>query len=137
MSGVLFDANVISELVAAQPNARVVAAVAAVDDPYLSAITLHELVYGIERLPQGRRRTELTAFLERTVEEFGERLLPVSEAVASAAARMRAIREKAGRPIHLGDALIAGTAAAHDLEIMTRNVGDFEGVGVAVRNPWA
>ena len=37
---------------------------------------------------------------------------------------------------HLGDALIAGTARAHDLAVATRNVRDFEGLGVAVVDPW-
>ena len=41
-----------------------------------------------------------------------------------------------GRVLHLGDALIAGTARAHNLAIATRNVGDFSGLDVATVNPW-
>ena len=49
---------------------------------------------------------------------------------------MRVQAQRAGRVLHLADALIAGTAMAHDLAVATRNVGDFEGLDVPVINPW-
>lgn len=42
----------------------------------------------------------------------------------------------AGRALDLGDALIAGTAKAHDLKLVTRNVADFGGLDLDVVNPW-
>ena len=52
------------------------------------------------------------------------------------AARFRAQAHHFGRTLDLGDALIAGTAKTYDLAIATRNVRDFEGLEVAVVNPW-
>jgi predicted nucleic acid-binding protein len=43
---------------------------------------------------------------------------------------------RAGRPLPTVDSLIAATALAYDLTIITRNTRDFEGVGVATINPW-
>lgn len=64
------------------------------------------------------------------------RLLPLARQEAEWAARLRAQAQRSGRVMHLADALIAGTAKVHALAVATRNVGDFEYLGVAVTNPW-
>ena len=53
------------------------------------------------------------------------------------AARLRAEARKRGRTLHLPDALIAATAKENGLTLATRNVSDFDYLGVAVIDPWA
>ena len=55
---------------------------------------------------------------------------------AACAAEFRAQARRAGRTVDVGDALIAGTAKAHDLAIATRNIRDFQGMGIDIVNPW-
>ena len=62
--------------------------------------------------------------------------MPVGRPEAQQAAMLRAQARRSGRVLHLADALIAGTAKAHDLAVVTRNAVDFEGLEVKVVNPW-
>ena len=136
MSGFLLDTNVVSELTKEAPDSRVVAFLAAQDDLWLPTIVLHELEFGLNLLPPGRRRNRIRAALSALIREYGDRVLPLDRPEAEQAAALRARARRAGRVLHLADALIAGTAVAHTLAVATRNVADFEGLGVTVINPW-
>lgn len=68
--------------------------------------------------------------------EYADRVLPLERREAESAAELRATAQRSGRVLHLGDALIAGTAKAHGLLIATRNVSDFDGLDADVTNPW-
>lgn len=136
MSGVLLDANVISELTRPAPAPPVVAFLAERDDLWLSALVLHELEFGLLLLPRGGRRDALRDTLSEFVRRYEDRILPVGRRAAGEAARLRAEARREGRNLDLGDALVAGTARVHDLCVATRNVADFEGLDVAVANPW-
>ena len=136
MSGFLLDTNVVSELTKATPDSRVVAFLAAQDDLWLPTIVLHELEFGLNLLPLGRRRNRIHAALSALLMEYGDRVLPLDRPESEQAAALRARARRAGRVLHLADALIAGTAKVHDLAVATRNVADFEGLGVTVTNPW-
>ncbi|MDE0365410.1 MAG: hypothetical protein OXP09_07525 [Gammaproteobacteria bacterium] len=63
-------------------------------------------------------------------------MLPVGRPEARQAAALRARAHRSGRVLDLGDALIAGTASANDLSVATRNVRDFDGLGLDVIDPW-
>ena len=130
------DTNVISETMRRVPDVRVVTFLAEHDDLWLSSIVVHELEYGVRRLPQGRRRSGLEADLLRLTTEYEDRILPLDRTGAEWAARFRALAQRSGHTLDLGDALIAGTAKAHDLAVATRNVTDFQSVGVELVNPW-
>ena len=136
MSGFLLDTNVVSEMTFDAPNPRVIAFLAAQDDLWLPAVVVHELEYGVQLLPPGRRRDRLVAAHSRVIGAYGDRIVPLDRSGAEWAARFRAASRRMGRPIDLGDALIAGTARAHDLAVATRNVRDFAGLGVTVVDPW-
>ena len=136
MSGYLLDTNVISETMRRVPDVRVVTFLAEHDDLWLSSIVVHELEYGVRRLPQGRRRSGLEADLLRLTTEYEDRILPLDRTGAEWAARFRALAQRSGHTLDLGDALIAGTAKAHDLALATRNITDFHGVDVDLVNPW-
>ena len=139
MSGYLLDTNVISEMTRARPDPGVVGFLDGEDDLWLSAIVLHELALGVELLPAGEpgdRRDSLMAALERLLAGFQDRVLAVEREVARAAARLRARARRSGRVLHLADGLIAGTAMAHGLALVTRNERDFAGLDLQVTNPW-
>ena len=136
MTGFLVDTNVVSELTRDRPEPRVVAFLSEQPDLWLSTLVLHELEHGLELLPPGARRDGLGEVLTAFVAEYEDRVLPLDRMAAAWAARIRARAQRSGRVVDLGDALIAGTARAHDLSIATRNVRDFEGMEVEVTNPW-
>ena len=136
MSGYLLDTNVVSETMRSVPDARVVTFLAEHDDLWLSSIVVHELEYGVRRLAQGRRRSGLEADLLRFTTEYEDRILPLDRVGAEWAARFRVLAQRSGHTLDLGDALIAGTAKAHDLAVATRNIADFQHVDVELVNPW-
>ena len=136
MNGFLLDTNVISELTRNAPHPGVTTFLDAHRELWLSAVVLHELDFGIDLLPPGRRRDRISSTLAALVAEFADRVLPVGRREATQAAALRARAHRSGRVLDLGDALIAGTAMANALSVATRNVGDFEGLGLDVVNPW-
>lgn len=136
MNGFLLDTNVVSELTKNVPDSQVIAFLAAQNDLWLSIIVLHELDFGLNLLPLGRRRDRISVALEAFVTEYDDRILPVDRPEAEHAASLRAQARRSGRVLHLGDALIAGTARTHNLAVATRNVADFDGLDVDVTNPW-
>ena len=135
----LLDTNVISELRKAgdgRADANVVAWLSRVEAAtlYVSAITLLELELGvllIERRDPGQG-ARLRAWMDQHVlPEFSERALPVDTTVALRCAHLHVPHPCAER-----DALIAATALVHGMTIVTRNLVDFERLGVALLNPW-
>lgn len=73
----------------------------------------------------------LETWLSDVLSGFGDRVLPVDATVAEEWGRMNAIR-----PVPVIDALLAATAKANDLTLVTRNEADVAGLGVAVLNPF-
>lgn len=70
MSGCLIDTNVISELTKASPDSGVVAFLSERDDLWLSSVVVHELEFGLRRLPRGRRRGRIRAALSAFVAAY-------------------------------------------------------------------
>lgn len=137
MTGALLDTNVLSELTRIEPDSRVLAFLdSRENEAWLPAVAIHETEYGLRLLPLGQRRDLLTAIYASILERFEHRILPLDRLGAEWAAHFRAAGQQAGRPLDLGDALIAGTARAYDLTVVTRNVTDFEALDVDVLNPW-
>ena len=137
MIGYLLDTNVISEIMRSAPHPGVVSFLSEREDLWLSSIVIHELEYGVRRMPQGRRRGRLEAELSRLFREYEHSILPLEQNGAEWAAEFRVQAQSSGRSLELGDALIAGIARANDLAVATRNITDFDGLDVEVVNPWA
>lgn len=136
MNCFLLDTNVVSELTKKAPDTRVLAFLRGHDDLGLSAIVLHELNFGLSRLPPGRHCDSIEATLSAFAAEYDDRVLPVGRPEAAQAAALRARAHRSGRVLDLGDALIAGTAKTNDFAVATRNVRDFDGLDLVVVNPW-
>jgi predicted nucleic acid-binding protein len=135
----LLDTNVVSEWMKTRPHPGVVRWLAEVDEDrvFLSVVAFAELRFGIERLPHGARRRRLDAWLAGEMPvRFEGRVLDVDIGVADAWGRIVARAQAAGRPVSAMDALMAATAERHDLVLVTRNISDFERLGVNILNPW-
>ncbi len=136
----LLDTNVVSEWTKPRPDTGVVAWLAEADEDriFISVITIAELRHGIERLAPGARRQRLDAWLtEQMPLRFEERLLTVDAETANVWGRVMAQGQAAGRPPGTMDAFIAATVLRHDMTLVTRNVSDFEALGVRLVNPWS
>ena len=131
----LVDTNVLSETVRARPNPGVLRWLAAHPSFAISAITLEELAFGIER-QSGRRRATLYEWLDRLCAEPAPTIVAVDAEIGLAAGRLRARRERKGRPVAQADMLIGATALTRGLTLVTRNTADFEDCGIALIDPF-
>ena len=139
MSGWLLDTNVLSELRRPRPNRKVVEFVSGepLDSLFVTSVTFAEIRYGIKKLVEPTRRSELDLWLEHKLRPmFDGRVLELSEDVL---VKWRLIIEdgrRRGRTFSHPDVLIAASAAHHDLTVVTRNGGEFVAAGVSVFDPW-
>lgn len=133
----LLDTNVVSELRKlhrAHPSVMAWASQEVSADFALSVVSVMEIEIGIRQLQ--RRDPTRARGLERWLDEeilgtLGRQLLSVDARSARAAARLHVPNPRPDRA-----ALIAATALVHGLTVVTRNVRDFEPMGVPVLNPW-
>ncbi len=136
MSGALLDTNVVSEIMRPVPDPRVLTFLTEEPDLWLSAIVIHELEFGLARLPPGGRRDRMRAVMVGFTNMYEDRVLPLQRTEAEQAALLRVKARQSGRTLLLADALIAGTAVVNGLSVATRNIADFEYLDVGVINPW-
>jgi toxin FitB len=135
----LLDTNVLSELrkiKAGKADKRVKRWANSVEsnDLYLSAITVQEIDIGVlllERKDPIQAQVFRRWLEDQVLPSFGNRILPVDISVARKSARFHIPNPKPMR-----DSLIAATAAAHSMIVVTRNVSDFDLPNVTVLNPW-
>lgn len=135
----LFDTNVVSEWTKPEPDPAFVRWIGSIDSAtaYVSVITLAELQRGIERLPPGRRRERLFAWLTTEfIGVFADRIVGIDQAIAATWARLMARCDAAGRPMGSMDGFLAATAVELNMTLATRNVSDFSAAGIALFNPW-
>jgi hypothetical protein len=136
MARFLVDANVLSEATKPAPDERVVdwlgrnEAELAVDP-----IILGEIRFGILLLPRGRRRSRLEHWFEKGVQRL--QCIPWEASTGLRWAELLATLRAAGRAMPIKDSLIAATALAHDLAVVTLNRRDFDAAGVLVVDPVA
>jgi len=136
---IVLDTNVVSELIRTAPAHQVLAWVDARPALTLAitAVTAAELLYGVARLPRGRRASLLADAVRDVLEvDFAGRVLPFDLIAATHYADIVTAREQVGRPISAADAQIAATCRSHGCGLATRNERDFDGVGIDVVNPW-
>lgn len=136
---IVLDTNVVSEMMRSTPEPRVVQWIDAfaADDVFVTAVTAAELMYGVARLPEGRRKQELLVKVGALIaEDFKDRVLPFDQLAAVDYANVVASRERAGRPISMADAQIAAICRNWSADLATRNVADFMDIGVRVVDPW-
>jgi tRNA(fMet)-specific endonuclease VapC len=120
----LLDTNALAEPARPRPSAPFLKRLqAASKDLAISSITLHEVLFGLERLPEGKRRRLVSDYLESFVARIP--VLPYDRAAAAWHAKERARLAAAGRPPPFADGQIAAVAATRGLVLVTANLRDF------------
>ncbi len=139
VAGFLLDTNIVSELARPRVEPKVQAwfAAHAFGTLHISVVSLGEMEKGFTTMSDVAKRAKLEAWLERQlVELFRGQILDVTHAIAKRWGTFDGQRQLAGRPLSVPDGMIAATAFEHGLTLVTRNTRDFEGLGVAILNPW-
>ena len=130
----LLDTNVISELRRARPHGAVLAWLQDVQnqDLYVAAVTIGEIQSGVEitRERDQAKAAAIEAWLDEVAETYN--VLSMDARIFRVWARL--MHGRTDRLIE--DAMIAATAAVHNLTVVTRNVRDFRGLGVLTLNPF-
>jgi toxin FitB len=137
---IVLDTNVVSEAIRTQPDGTVAAWLAARPSSslFITTITRAELLYGLQLLPDGKRRNGLTDAIQTILRDgFRGRVLPFDGPAAQAYATIAAGRRTHGKPISAFDAQIAAIARSRGAGVATRNVADFDGCGIDVLDPWS
>ena len=130
----LLDTNVVSELRKPRPHGAVLAWIESVDDAqlFVSAVTLGEIQAGIEltREQDATKANEIEVWLEQVASAYN--VLPIDAATFRQWARL--MHKKSDTLYE--DAMIAATSKVHGLTVVTRNVADFQELGLKVLNPF-
>lgn len=136
---ILLDTNVLSALMRSEPQAGVVDWLDAQpsESIWTTSVTVFEIRTGLERLPSSRRRQHLEAAFERVLnEDLDRRVLAFDVPAADAAGAVVIRRQRAGKPVEIRDAQIAGIALARKATVATRNIRHFRDLGVRLVDPW-
>ncbi|MEX1120076.1 MAG: type II toxin-antitoxin system VapC family toxin [Terrimicrobiaceae bacterium] len=133
----LVDTNVLSEAAKRRPDAGVMAWLRENErEIYVSTITIGELRRGIERLPEGVRKTKLRHWLQALCDCMKGRVLAFSTSSAHVWGQLKAKWDAAGHVVPTLDSQIAAIAHRHGLTVVTRNTIDFLKTGEKVLNPF-
>ncbi len=107
------------------------------EDLCITTITLFEILSGIEKMPDGKKRRMLEQSLSQAVGELlTDRVLPFDRIAAKAAGDLYGARRRDGLAVGSADTQIAGIAIAQNASIATRNVRHFADLQIPVINPW-
>lgn len=136
---IVLDTNVLSEIMRAKPDPAVLAWLDAQppDDLWLNSVVAAELLFGVARLPEGAPKQQLVLAVSAMLEQdFAGQILSFDLNAASVYAVMLAERERIGQTMAMADAQIAAICLSRDATLATRNTRHFEGLGLALMNPW-
>jgi predicted nucleic acid-binding protein len=135
----LLDTNVLSEVTKPRPEAHVLEWLDGLDEDraFISVVSIAEIRRGVALMDTGRKRDALAEWLAQDLpQRFEHRVIAVDEPVALAWGDLMGLAKRSGRGLASMDGLIAATAIAHDLTLVTRNTKDFEGFGIEIIDPW-
>ena len=137
---IILDTHLVSEPLKPTPHPWVVDWLNAQEPAtlFITSINLTELLAGVENMPQGKRRDALALALANQVSAlFEDRVLNFNARAAQCFAACLAGAQAQGNSVGFADCAIAAIAKTHGFIVATRNVRDFQGMGVELLNPWA
>lgn len=136
---IILDTNIISEMMKPSPSDNVISWLdqEEVSKLYITTITIAEISYGINALPEGNKRVLLAeAFSKTILTGFEHRIYPFDESSAYLYGKIMADRKVKGRPLSIPDGQICAIALSCDCVIATRNIRDFADCGIDIVNPF-
>lgn len=133
---IVLDTNVLSEPLRASPDPAVLAWLSRATDTATTSVTAGELAAGALALPEGQRRTGLVQAIGALLDELGSRVLAYDAPAAAEYGVVLAERRAAGLGMSSQDAMIAAICRTRGASLATRNVRDFEGLGIDLVNSW-
>jgi predicted nucleic acid-binding protein len=136
---IVLDTNVISEIMLPRPSVQVFLWMNSQPIPSLwtTSINIYEIRYGLQSMPEGKKRTVLMELFERWLAEvIQQRILSFDAIAAQCAAHLATERKAKGRPGDPRDTMIAGIVLASHAKLATRNVKHFEEIASSLVNPW-
>lgn len=135
----LLDTCVISELTKPIPNEDVIDWLTTTPNErlFLSVITIGEIRKGLTKLPDSKRKTELTNWLNTLLENYQNRIYTINLTVTENWGVIQGYADKDGIPMSSIDSLIASVAYTYNLVLVTRNESDFKASKLPIQNPWA
>jgi tRNA(fMet)-specific endonuclease VapC len=131
----LLDTNILSEMSKDKPDAKVIAKINEYGDSCVTAaLVIHEINYGVRKLPKGKFRDNLQIFLQQ-LEVYQFQVLPYDNDAALYHASERARLVAKGLTPAFADGQIAAISATNNLTLVTRNISDFENFdGLSLEN---
>ncbi len=134
----LLDTCALAEFAKPSPNQKVLAFIETFpsESLFLSVISLGEISKGIHLLPTAKRKASLQHWLTQLEQTYQDHILPITPEVSQIWGEITAQAQKKGRLLPSADGLIAATAMAHGLHVVTRNTKDFECSTALLINPW-
>ena len=133
----LLDTCVVSESFKSIPDAAVRQWLHAHRDQCLMpAVSVGEILFGIERMAPSARRSRLQLWFEQLCNDFEGKIVATDESVWRTWSQLRVSCQAIGRPQADLDLLIAATAVTHRLALVTRNTRHFQDTGLTLVNPW-
>ena len=136
---ILLDTNIISEFMRPTPQTQVMQWLhqQTLTDLFISSVAITEVMYGLNRLPEGKRKQNLLLQFQQLLNQaFTQRILNFGYDEAIVAARLRRLRAEQGNELHFADAQIAAIAHVRSFSVATRNIKDFLDCGVKLINPF-
>ena len=133
---IVLDTNVVSALMTDDQAIDPWLSSVRVDELYTTVMTRGEIRYGLARLPDGKRKGDLTRRADDLFDQINDRVLVFDSKAADRYGQLVASRQGGGRPISIPDAIIASIAGVNRASRATRNVRDFDGCGIEVVDPF-
>ena len=135
----VLDTNVVSELMKSEPNPRVIAWLDAQSSGYVwtTSISIFEVRFGLNILPNGKRKTALQHAFEAMIsEDLDFHVLDFDRAAATEAGEISAKLYRLGRPVEVRDVQIAGIISVRQAILATRTFKHFQDIDISLVNPW-
>lgn len=124
----LLDTNIVSEITKPRPNQNVIKRIQETKNiSTVASVAFEEMLYGVKRLPASKKQTDLFSFYVDFIQANYE-IIPFDIHVSWIHSDIRDRLEQKGKRAPLADSMIAATAIANNLVLVTRNVKDFEDI---------
>lgn len=124
----LLDTNIVSEITKPKPNLDVVKRIQETKNiSTVASVAFEEMLYGVKRLPECKKRDDLFSFYVDYIQTNYE-IISFDLHASWIHSDIRERLEQKGKRASLADSMIAATAIANNLVLVTRNVKDFEDI---------